>query len=324
MINNILLYNSGGGLGDSLQLIPIINSLKNHYKSSNIYILGAHQNHFNNKLIDFGIKTVDYDLGLKYFGFRWWHFFKIKKNIEKKNLQKFDLIIDLQSKLRNTLILRKIPHKNFYSSTLNFHFCSKKNNYVKNPDIVLSTINNINLLLSENIKIAKFNFETIPTQFINEAKRLLPNNNYIGFSITQGNVYRKKSWLLNNFISLANKLETINKIPVFFIDKDHSDLVKKIKDSVPKAIFPEKETTHSSPVLVTALSKRLDKAISIDNGVMHMISLANVPMIVLFGPTNSDKFSPKISNIKVFDSKKIYGTPDINKITVQEIFESIK
>ena len=39
MINNILLYNSGGGLGDSLQLIPIINSLKSHYKSSNIYIL---------------------------------------------------------------------------------------------------------------------------------------------------------------------------------------------------------------------------------------------------------------------------------------------
>ena len=261
---------------------------------------------------------------MKYFGFRWWHFFKIKKNIEKKNLQKFDLIIDLQSKLRNTLVLRKIPHDNFYSSTFNFYFCSKKNNYVKNPDIVLSTISNINLLLGENIKIARFNFETIPSQFINEAERLLPNKNYIGFSLTQGNVYRKKSWSLNNFISLANKLEAINKIPVFFIDKDHTNLLKKIKDSVPKAIFPEKDTTYSSPALVTALSKRLDKAISIDNGVMHMISLANVPMIVLFGPTNSDKFSPKISNIKVFDSKKIYGTADINKITVQEIFDSIK
>ena len=324
MINNILLYNSGGGLGDSLQLIPIINSLKSHYKNSDIYILGAHQNHFNNRLKDFGIKTIDYDLELKYFGFRWWHFFKIKKNIEKKNLQKFDLIIDLQSKLRNTLILRKIPHDNFYSSTFNFYFCSKKNNYVKNPDIVLSTISNINLLLGENIKIVRFNFETIPSQFINEAERLLPNKNYIGFSLTQGNVYRKKSWSLNNFISLANKLEAINKIPVFFIDKDHTNLLKKIKDSVPKAIFPEKDTTYSSPALVTALSKRLDKAISIDNGVMHMISLANVPMIVLFGPTNSDKFSPKISNIKVFDSKKIYGTADINKITVQEIFDSIK
>ena len=29
MINNILLYNSGGGLGDSIQLFPLILSLKN-------------------------------------------------------------------------------------------------------------------------------------------------------------------------------------------------------------------------------------------------------------------------------------------------------
>ena len=31
----------------------------------------------------------------------------------------------------------------------------------------------------------------------------------------------------------------------------------------------------------------------IDNGVMHMMSLAEIPMIVLFGPTNSEKFAPK-------------------------------
>ena len=35
------------------------------------------------------------------------------------------------------------------------------------------------------------------------------------------------------------------------------------------------------------MATRLEKAISIDNGIMHMIGLANIPMIVLFGPTNS-------------------------------------
>ena len=29
MINRILLYNSGGGIGDALQILPLINSLKN-------------------------------------------------------------------------------------------------------------------------------------------------------------------------------------------------------------------------------------------------------------------------------------------------------
>ena len=49
--------------------------------------------------------------------------------------------------------------------------------------------------------------------------------------------------------------------------------------------------------LVTVLSG-LETAISIDNGIMHMIGLAKIPMIVLFGPTSSDKFAPKINILK--------------------------
>ena len=36
-----------------------------------------------------------------------WHLFLAKRRISAKNLGKFDLIIDLQTKLRNTLILKK-------------------------------------------------------------------------------------------------------------------------------------------------------------------------------------------------------------------------
>ena len=35
-----------------------------------------------------------------------------------------------------------------------------------------------------------------------------------------------------------------------------------------------------------------------------MMALANIPMIVLFGPTNSDKFAPKNKYTKILDSKK--------------------
>ena len=57
-----------------------------------------------------------------------------------------------------------------------------------------------------------------------EAKRLLPDKNYVGFSITQGNVYRAKSWALKNFITLACKLEERNKTPVFFVEKKNKEL----------------------------------------------------------------------------------------------------
>ena len=90
------------------------------------------------------------------------------------------------------------------------------------------------------------------------------------------------------------------------------------------ALFPEYETNISSPALVTCLGKRLDFAITIDNGIMHMLSLSKVPMIVLFGPTNSGKFAPEYKNLIVLDSKKLYNTKNISSITVKDVLDAAK
>ena len=88
-------------------------------------------------------------------------------------------------------------------------------------------------------------------------------------------------------------------------------------------MFPESRTELSCPALVTALSSRLDQAVSIDNGVMHMMALSDIPMIVLFGPTSSEKFAPKNNFTKIVDSKKIHKTSDIESISVDEIYNLI-
>jgi len=312
-MRKILIYNSGGGLGDSIQLIPLILSLKNHFRKSKIFYLGAHPNHFENKLKEYNINIETFDLNLKYFGFRWRHLLFIKTNYDK-----FDLIIDLQSKFRNSLILKKIPHKEFYSTTFkNFFSTKKKNIYSKNH------LENLSIFLNEKIKPVYFDLNKLPKELLKEAKRLLPKTNYIGFSITQGNEYRKKSWSIYKFISLANKSLIKNKIPVFFIEKNQDVIIEKIKNQVPGALFPETMSNMSCPALVTALSSRLDQAVSIDNGVMHMMGLADIPMIVLFGPTNSEKFAPKNNYVKILDSKKIHDTADIDSITVEEVYNLI-
>ena len=335
-MKKILLYNSGGGLGDSIQLFTLILSLQNHFKSSEFFYLGAHENHFQGKLKEFNINIKTLDLGLKYFGFRWWHFLFAKKrfidlntkNREKKfvpktkyinqEIDKIDLIIDLQSKLRNTIILNKIPHDHFYSPTYGFKFCTKKAEYSSN-----NHLENLSNFLNTNIGILKFSLKNLEEKYKFEAKRLLPDKNYIGFSLTQGNVYREKSWSIDNFIELATKIDEKNKIPVFFIKKEETELVNKIKSKVPNALFPEHHSNISSPALVTALASRLNLAISIDNGVMHMMGLANIPMIVLFGPTDSEKFAPKINSIQILDSKTIYKSKNINRITVYDVFKLI-
>ena len=200
-MKKILIYNSGGGLGDSIQIIPIILSLKNHYRRCTIFYLGAHKNHFEDKLKEFDINTKTLNLNLKYFGFRWWHLLFVKKKFKSTNEAKFDLIIDLQSKIRNTFILKRIPHSNFYSTTFGNLFSSKKVKYNSK-----NHVENLSIFLNEKIKIINFNTNKLPKNLIIEAKKLLPKSNYIGFSITQGNEYRKKSWSIYKFISLANNL----------------------------------------------------------------------------------------------------------------------
>ena len=152
---------------------------------------------------------------------------------------------------------------------------------------------------------------------------MLPKSNYIGFSITQGNMYRKKTWSIYKFISLANKCLIKNKIPVFFIEKNQIQIIEKVKSQVPSALFPELKSNLSCPALVTALSSRLDQAITIDNGIMHMMSLSNIPMIIFFGPTSSKKFAPKNNYTKILDSKIMYNTSDIETITVDDVYSLI-
>ena len=317
----ILIYNSGGGLGDSIQLFNLINSLNLKFENSQVWYLGAHENHFQNSLKEYNIKTKTYDLSLKYFGFRWKHWFQVKNKLKNDLNINFDLIIDLQSKFRNTLILKKIKSKIFYSPTLNFSFSSEKKNYISTKNNIDDILLNLEKLLKINIPLINYDINKIDKIFFDEAKKLLPDNDYIGFSITQGNKYRKKTWPTEKFINVANNLN--NQIPVFFIEKNNKQLIEEISSRVKKAIFPETNTSLSCPALITALSTRLKKAITIDNGIMHMMGLANIPMITLFGPTNSDKFAPKKRNVIILDSKKLYNSNDISKITETDVLREI-
>jgi len=322
MINRVLIYNSGGGIGDAIQILPLINSLKKEFKSANFYYLCAHENHFNSSLKDLNSFINTINLSIRYFGFRWWHLLVVKNQIKKKQIEKFDLIIDLQSKIRNSLILKMIPHKYFISPSFNFYLSKPIIRIKKSMKINKTIIAAINEILGKKCYLQDFDLSKINSKYIKEAERLLPNKNYVGLSITQGNIYRKKEWSIDNIIDVCNKLKEKNKIPVFFIEKKNNELKNKICKLIPFGVFPEHESNLSSPALVISLGQRLDYAISIDNGIMHMLSLAKVPMIVLFGPTNSEKFAPEYKNLIILDSKKIKKTSDINSISAEDVLQA--
>ena len=324
MINRVLLYNSGGGIGDAIQILPLLNTLKNELKNTKFYYLSAHENHFNSTLKDLNCEIETLNLKIKYFGFRWWHSLIVRKRFKILDIEPFDLILDLQSKIRNSLILKRIPHKNFISSTFNFKLSNPKLEIKKENRIIETILKAINNLFAKNYQLTEYNIKQIHKKFHIESEKLLPNKNYVGLSITQGNVYRKKQWPLNNIIKISIKLLEKGKIPVFFIEKKNIELKNKINSLIPNALFPEHETEIGCPSLVACLGKRLDFAISIDNGVMHMLSLSKVPMITLFGPTDAEKFAPKYEQSIILDSKKIYNSKNVADITVEDVLQAAK
>tara|TARA_Y100000590_G_scaffold382944_1_gene453277 strand:+ start:39 stop:1028 length:990 start_codon:yes stop_codon:yes gene_type:complete len=324
MINRVLLYNSGGGIGDAIQILPLLNTLKNELKNTKFYYLSAHENHFNSTLKDLNCEIESLNLNIQYFGFRWWHALIVRKRLKMLNIETFDLILDLQSKIRNSLILKIIPHKKFVSPTFNFQLSKPKLEIKKENRITKTILKAVNILFEKNYQFMEYNINKIHKKFHLESEKLLPNKNYVGFSITQGNVYRKKEWPLDNVIEISSKLLEKGKIPVFFIEKKNIELKNKINSLLPNALFPEHESELSCPSLVSCLGKRLDFAISIDNGVMHMLSLSKVPMITLFGPTDAEKFAPNYEQSIILDSKKIYNSKNVADITVGDVLQAAK
>ena len=77
--------------------------------------------------------------------------------------------------------------------------------------------------------------------------------------------------------------------------------------------FPE-HLVHSSlknPFLVIAMAKKLHSAISINNGVMHMLGLAGTKTVIFFDE-NSDKFRPLNGNkSKIYCNSKNKKTKDL-------------
>ena len=120
-------------------------------------------------------------MGIKYFGFRWWHSLIIKNRIKKYGIKKFDLIIDLQSKIRNSLMLKMLPHDYFISSCLNFKFSKPKVNITKEKKINNKILKAINHIFQKEFKLLDFDLNKIDKKFFVESEKLLPKNNYVGF-----------------------------------------------------------------------------------------------------------------------------------------------
>ena len=323
-IKNILIINSGGGFGDTVQYIPLLNWINENYPNIKLYY---YANDYENYYFENSLKGLIND-NIKiiknfpiYFGFRLNHYFKSKKLAKNNNLKYFDLIIDNQTKLRNLLIYKNIPHKYFFSPTFNYFFCNPKikNNY-KSKGLIARVVKFLEIMTNKNIEL---NYTiNIHHKFIKKSDSLLPNNEkYFGLSLVAGHKTRKKQFNKIQIIKTINYFAE-KYLPVFFIQENNKDMINLIKENIPNAIFPEHnvETEFKSPELLVALADKMDFNISIDNGVAHLLALSKSKTFCFY-PGNAEKFKPLRNN---FFSYNCDNYDAMDKITSDEIIKFIE
>ena len=322
-LNNILLINTGGGIGDALCYLPTLNYINENLKPKKLYYFSTDLGNFwfDTKLKEYRPNNlISVKSFPEHFGFRN-HHSKISRDVIKNfEFDKFDLIIDNQTRLKNTLIYKKIPHEYYVSPCLNY-LMSKPVTFMKKREIFAERIiSYFNKLKKLNIK-PNYNIK-IPDNFLMEARKLIPNKNYVGFSITAGHPTRVKEINLNEIVKVASYFSD-KFIPTFFIENKYQNVISEIEKNVEKAYFPENQARDEfkKPMLVTALGSLTKFNITIDNGISHMLSFSNNKNYIFFN-NSSKKFQPMNNNSVIYDCS-LYNS-SIDKLSSEEIIKFIE
>jgi ADP-heptose:LPS heptosyltransferase len=300
----ILIYVGLDLLGDALLKLPFLRTLKKVFPHSEVTWLAGK----GDSILSKSLKPLTHGL-LDKIEDKIRIGSKLSDISKAQSLSNFNIVIDTQKRVLTTLILKKINCDIFISQSANFFFSDLK------PD----TQNEVNLS-KQLINLAEiFNYKKIDHSLsikTNKSKKVV---------ICPGASVKWKSWNLENFIEMANYILHKKFVPIFILGPKE----KNLKHKLLKAFGKSKVFISNDPIKTMEFSADAKLGISNDTGCGHLIANAGIPLITIFGPTNSEKFRP-IGNPfnKVISSVKEYGSNDINtikpKLLIEEFNKLIK
>ncbi len=226
----------------------------------------------------------------------------------------FDMIIDTQRVLLPTLVLWRIPHRQFISPSARFLLSSvKPPKGYRFPKPMMHQLMDLLEFASGSRYEPPASLDlALPDACEAEARRLLPEGGGTYFGLAPGAGGRPKCWPLDRFVELGKIQAERGRQPVFILGPQESDWIEQVQQGVPTALYPLQDpdipdTLRGDPLLTIALAKRLALTVSNDSGIGHMIAAAGTPLVSLFGPTNPEKFPPMTRALKIIRAQDFGG-----------------
>jgi len=322
MEKKFLVFSNGEKIGDGIIKLQLLHEIKKRFPNHRlIWMTNKGNTVYNGKLknlASFYIDDIIEKVNLNPF---FWN--KISRNYGLNN-DFYEYIFDTQKAIYRTLALKRIKSKNFLSSAGKGFFTSFNLNLEKKTTrkyYLNDLFDLLNILKMDNID-SSFRIK-IPENLQNKLKEVFSmTDKYIG--IAPGAGEKNKIWPLEKFIKIGKYFEKNNFKIVLFLGPDEMDIKDRLVSEFPEALMPETIIKNFSNIeIVMGSTKFLTCALSNDSGISHMLSTKHCPLIKLFGPKNSNKFTPEHDNLRSITSTQ-FNSSDVKVIPIEEVIKVIE
>jgi ADP-heptose:LPS heptosyltransferase len=313
-----LVHVSGDRIGDALLKLPAILAFKRARPATRlVWITARRGSVFQGPLAPLVRGVIDEVHAVTEIGTRW------QELLFPRLRGRFDCIVATEQKLRNTLALKRVPHRLLISPAAGFLLSDRKPAAGAWGASVHAQITTL-LSLAAGVALAPEPRIVLPAAELSEARALLPAGvEYIGFVPGAGGA--SKRWPLAQFVALARACAARGLVPVFFLGPDEREWIRELRDALPEALLPEYAadgTSLGGPLLSMALATRLAVGVANDCGGGHLLAAGGRPLISLFGHTDPVKFQPPYgprTAIRALD----YGGCEMSRIPVEAVLAAV-
>lgn len=228
--------------------------------------------------------------------------------------RRFDVVIDTQSHLGSTLIVRRLARRTFVSPTAGFLFSSRK------PDGPWPEDLGARLHLLAELAAGR-PLERAALQIADQAargraaERLPDGRTYVGFAPGAGGAERR--WPLDRYLELARRQAGRGRTPVFFLGPAELAEADTVRSGCSEALLPQADSP-TDVALTVALAGRLAGAVANDAGPAHMLAAGGAPLLSLFRERRkAAKFRPAAPRNAVLIAEN-YGAPVMERVPVDD------
>ncbi len=324
----ILVYVGLELVGDGLIKLPFVRALRSAYPQARItWLAGEGRSVYADvlrPLIDGLIDEVVDDAGI---GIDTRDLFGVPLEGTPLAGRCYDLLLDTQTRVKTSLIIRRIPHRVVVSGALGFLLSDRRPGIgYRRPQALVRRLLDLVELASGRPPDTSAKLMLDPIYRETAETLLPPGPTYIG--VSPGASVAHKCWPLQRFAALARLQAERGRIPVLLLGPKEEGWAEQLAVEVPDAILPLQcapaRDLKSSPLFTIALGARLTAAVANDSGTSHMLAAADVPLLSLFGPTSPEKFAPYTSRGAVVTARQFGSSDAMAEIPLQAVDASLE